>query len=352
MMSLPYLNVFLAVYAFCWGAIWGSFLNVVIYRLPRGQSLSNPPSRCPVCQTKIRAYDNIPIVSWLVLGAKCRACATPIPPRYPGVELLTALLSLALWLQVYWVAGQSEPLQVVAVQFLAHFFFMTALVSIAFIDLDLTIIPHRLTFPAMAWGLLCAVITPKTGAFVGYFPVVDWVDSSIGLLVGGGVIVAIFLGYKLLTGKEGMGLGDATLLGAIGANLGWQSLLFVLMFSSMQAIVAALSIEGIERVTGRQLLLRGVWKDEFWDAHPLNQPPQGHEQTRVSEESVSDDAPAPGESAPAALAAAEPAMVDEEEEHFLKKGLPYGPFLALAALEYIFFGGWFSDWMMGGATLW
>lgn len=352
MMNVPYLNVFLAVYAFCWGAIWGSFLNVVIYRLPRGQSLSNPPSRCPVCQTRIRAYDNIPIVSWLVLGAECRACGTPIPARYPGVELLTALLSLALWLQVYWVAGQSEPLQVVALQFLAHFFFMTVLVSIAFIDLDLTIIPHRLTFPAMAWGLLCALITPKTGAFVGYFPVVDWVDSSIGLLVGGGVIVAIFLGYKLLTGKEGMGLGDATLLGAIGANLGWQSLLFVLMFSSMQAIVVALSVEGIERITGRQLLLRGVWKDEFWDAHPLNQSDGPAGSADRDSESASNEGPLAVEPAVAPDASRLLAELDEEEENFLKKGLPYGPFLALAALEYIFLGRWFSDWMMGGAALW
>jgi leader peptidase (prepilin peptidase)/N-methyltransferase len=352
MMNLPYLNVFLAVYAFCWGAIWGSFLNVVVYRLPRGQSLSNPPSRCPVCQTRIRAYDNIPIVSWLVLAAKCRACGTPIPVRYPGVELLTGLLSLALWMQVYWVAGQSEPLQVVALQFLAHFFFMTALVSIAFIDLDLTIIPHRLTFPAMAWGLLCAVITPKTGAFIGYFPVVDIVDSSVGLLIGGGVIVAIFFGYKVLTGKEGMGLGDATLLGAIGANLGWQSLLFVLMFSSMQAIVVALSIEGVERVTGRQLLLRGVWKDEFWDAHPLNQPADGEAATTSPPDSgsVLETPSVAGESE--STVGGEAPEVDEEEENFLKKGLPYGPFLALAALEYIFLGRWFNDWMMGGSGVW
>jgi leader peptidase (prepilin peptidase)/N-methyltransferase len=341
MTDMPYLNAFLAVYAFAWGAIWGSFLNVVVYRLPRGMSLSHPPSRCPKCSTRIHARDNVPVFGWLLLKGKCRACAAPIPARYPGVELLTGLLGLALWLHLVWHIGASAPIQVVVMQFLLHFFFVANLVAITFIDIDLTIIPHRLTFPGMAWGLLSALLSPKTGPFTSYHPSVDIVDSVIGLAAGGGVILLLFVGYRLFTGREGMGLGDATLLGMIGATLGWQSLLFVLMCSSLQALAVALLIEGFERVTGRSVLLRGVWKDEFWESHPLASP--AAPASAPSAESPPDGPTGVGQSQSDVVASSEP-----DEEDFMKKGLPYGPFLALAAVEYLFFGARFVRWMSGG----
>jgi leader peptidase (prepilin peptidase)/N-methyltransferase len=371
MTDIAYWKTFLAVYAFCWGAIWGSFLNVVIWRLPRGKSLSHPPSHCPVCGTPIRPWDNVPIFAWLIwLRGKCRACGTSIPVRYPAIELLTGLLGLALWLHVSADTLAVQPLQVIAIPYFFHFFFMTALVSITFIDLDIGIIPNRLTTPFTVWGLLGALMWPKTGVWMGYFPSVDIVDAVIGVVVGWGVVLAIYYGYRLLTGKEGMGLGDGALLGMIGANLGWQSLLFVMMFASFQGLLYAFSAAGFEswqrrRGVNTTVLWRGVWKDEYWksvdgsETHgyvgpaPAQNSPVGVRLNGDAADGVvgvaagaeSDDCAA--EASPSS--GSSEAAGEDDEEAFMKMGIPFGPFLALAALEYIFVGRAFMQWVTAGA---
>jgi leader peptidase (prepilin peptidase)/N-methyltransferase len=322
---MEYLIPVTFVYAFLWGAIWGSFLNVVVWRLPRNMSLTRPPSHCPKCSTPIRWYDNVPVFGWLWLRGKCRACKAPISARYPLVEATMGLLSLAIWTHVAHGRIMTEPMQVLAIPFLLHFFFVFALLAIALIDFDLTIIPHELTLPTAAIGLIGALLLPKTGVWVAYHPSVDIVDALVGMVVGAGGVWLVFKGYTLATGRHGMGFGDVTMMGMIGATLGWMSIAPVLMFASLQGLAAALVLFAVEKARpgkGGSLFIRGAWREEFWaDEAPLEP-----------------DAPERG------VAPAE----GEEGDGFLKLAVPFGPFLALAAVEYLFFGHHFVGWISGG----
>ncbi|TWI71181.1 type 4 prepilin peptidase 1 [Desulfobotulus alkaliphilus] len=202
---------FFLVSSFIFGAIVGSFLNVCILRIPEGLSIVHPPSRCPGCEKKIAFYDNIPILSWLMLRGKCRNCQIKISPRYPLVEVITACLATALM----WRFG----LQPVTLIF---FLFTAALVVITFIDMDHRIIPDVISLPGIPLGFLAS----------GFF-YTGFVDSGIGILVGGGSLLAVALGYRLLTGRDGMGGGDIKLLAMIGAFIGWQGVLFTIFASSL-----------------------------------------------------------------------------------------------------------------------
>ena len=206
------MELFWGVVSFVLGAVIGSFLNVCIWRIPEEKSIVFPSSHCPKCGTSIRPYDNIPILSWLALRGRCRDCGEAISPRYPLVELLTGLLSLALG----WLYGPSLP-------YLAAFLFAAALVVITFIDLDHQIIPDVISLPGIPVFLLLAVFVMGVGFW----------DSLLGVLVGGGFLYLIAVGYELLTKREGMGGGDIKLLAMIGAFLGWQSLFFVVFMSSI-----------------------------------------------------------------------------------------------------------------------
>ena len=332
---LPYLVAF----AFLWGAIWGSFLNVVIWRLPRGASLSTPASHCPKCQTPIRWHDNIPMLGWLFLGGKCRDCEAPISARYPGIELLIALLSAALMWHVAAGRLDAETVGQVLMVFALHFYFVLILVAIAFIDLDLTIIPHKLSMPLIAWGFLTAILLPKTGVWETYDPYTDWLSSLIGFGAGFGLLFAVFSGYKLVRGVDGGGGGDLWLLGAIGANLGWLSLIFVLMAASLQGLLAALGASVIARARGGRpgdgdgLLIQGAHTEEYWEDHPVLGTPRDDAQQA--------DAAAGSESAVGGSESEDGGSTTpdaEADDDFMQLAVPFGPFLALAAIEYIFFG--------------
>jgi len=358
MTEQTYLMTLGLVYAFCWGAIWGSFLNVVVWRLPRGMNLARPGSHCPKCETPIKWYDNIPIFGWLRLKGRCRACGVWISPRYPIVELVVAILGALLWWHVARQVLDVELFQVALIPWIFHFFFVFGLVGIALIDADLTVIPDELTLPLMGWGLLGALLTPKTGAFIYYAPAVDIVDAGIGLAVGFGMIAVIFIGYRVLTGRYGLGWGDATLLGAIGANLGWQSLVFVLLASSLQGLLAAVGIAIYDRASGREAggegsaLLKGAHTDAFWEEDPLEAEraraageTDAAEGIEAAADAVDVDAATVAADGGADTASAE----DDDEGGFMQLALPFGPFLALAAIEYIFFGRAFLSWLTAGA---
>ena len=182
------------------GLIIGSFLNVVIARLPERRSLWMPGSTCPGCGNAIAWHDNIPLVSFLVLRGRCRACAALIPWRYPIVEAVTAALFVLAWL----VFGGDPREFVVAVVFLA------ALVAITVIDLRHQIIPDAITLPGIVAGLVASVVTDR----------ISWVTSVVGILLGGGLFVAV-----ILLSRGGMGGGDLKLGAMLGAFLGWQALL-------------------------------------------------------------------------------------------------------------------------------
>jgi leader peptidase (prepilin peptidase)/N-methyltransferase len=309
------------LYAFCWGAVWGSFYNVVIWRMPRGANLANPPSHCPSCSAPIRWYDNVPIFAWLWLRGRCRDCHAPISVRYPAVELLVAVLSAALWWQIAHASIGYVPLGLLAARWLLGFVYVSLLVCIAFIDLDLQIIPHRLSFPAMALGVALAVLQHH-GPLVPVvtFPAPAALESLLGLAIGGGFIVALFFAYRWYTGFEGIGLGDATLLAAIGANVGAIGLVPILMFASFQGVIAALVLSWLEkRGTRSQMLLQGAHREEYWDP-----------ETGLPRHAVEDGA------------------AELPDEGFLKRGVPFGPFLVLAALEYVFVGYDFLYWLSSG----
>lgn len=202
------------------GAVVGSFLNVVILRLPvEGESIVFPPSRCPVCKTAIRWYDNIPVLSFLLLRGKCRACGKPISIRYPLVEVCMALLSLALYTKF-----------ALSFEYFFYFLFLAGLVAVIFIDLRHQIIPDVISLPGIVIGFAGSFLTTQ----------ITWQQSGIGILVGGGILYAVALAYHLFTGREGMGGGDVKLLAMIGGFLGWRSLLFVVFASSLTGSVVGI----------------------------------------------------------------------------------------------------------------
>ena len=207
-------------FVFIFGAVVGSFLNVCIFRLPAKTSIIKPLSQCPHCHHPIRFYDNIPIISFIVLRGKCRDCDGKISWRYPLVELITAVLSLLLFLQFG-----------LTLRFLIFFIFTAVLIVITFIDLDHQIIPDVLTLPGIPIFFLLAIFVVK----------IPWLEALIGLLIGGGVLFAIAFVYELLTKREGMGGGDIKLLAMIGGFLGWKSLIFILLFSSFSGAIVGIT---------------------------------------------------------------------------------------------------------------
>lgn len=216
----------MALFAFGLGAVVGSFLNVCIYRLPLEQSVVSPGSRCMRCGTAIRWYDNIPIASWLLLRGRCRFCHAPFSIRYPLVELLTGLLSLSLFIKF-------GPTLSYGVMFL----FGAALVVITFIDFDHQIIPDEISLPGIALGFLCSFFMPDHG----------WLSSLLGIVIGWGSLALVFYGYLWLTGREGMGGGDAKLLAMMGGFLGLQAVPFIIFVSSLVGSVIGLTIMAVQR---------------------------------------------------------------------------------------------------------
>lgn len=215
------MTLFFEIFSFVLGAVIGSFLNVLIHRLPEERSIVSPASHCPQCGHSIRFYDNIPLFSYLLLRGRCRDCGGSISGRYPIVEVLTAALSLL----IYWKFGLS-------LQYLCVLVFVCSLIAITFIDLDHQIIPDVISLPGIPIFFLAAVFIMD----------LRFRDAFLGLLIGGGVLYIIAYGYELMTKREGMGGGDIKLLAMIGAFLGWQSLLFVLLVSSFAGAAVGISI--------------------------------------------------------------------------------------------------------------
>ncbi|MBI2833123.1 MAG: prepilin peptidase [Acidobacteria bacterium] len=192
------------------GLIVGSFLNVCIYRIPSGGSIAWPASHCPACKDPIRWFDNIPIVSFIVLGGRCRHCGARISFRYPAVELITA----ALFAIEFWAVGW-QPL------LLPRLLFVSALVVLFVIDLQHHILPNVITLPGIAVGFALSLFFPP-----------GWVSALIGIVVGGGVLFLVAEAYYRVRKEEGLGMGDVKMLAMIGAFLGWQLALLTLVLSS------------------------------------------------------------------------------------------------------------------------
>ena len=201
-----------SIVVFIFGAAIGSFLNVCIYRIPRKKSLIRPPSSCPACGRPIRFYDNIPLVSYLLLRGKCRDCGAGFSFRYFLVELITAVI----FMMIYRRWGFSY-------EFFIQTFFVAVLIVISFIDYDFQIIPDILSIGGMVAGILIAFVRPG-------FRVMD---AVYGVLIGGGVLFVIAWGYQLITKREGMGGGDIKLLAMIGSFSGLKGVIFSLIGGSI-----------------------------------------------------------------------------------------------------------------------
>ena len=197
------------------GAIVGSFLNVCIHRLPRGASVVWPASACPGCGRVLAWFDNVPVLSYMVLGGRCRSCREPISVRYPIVEALTALMFAGAW----WLWGPSLLLA-------ARLIFGCALIVLFAIDLEHQLLPNAITLPGIVVGFVFS-----------FFTELGWLASLIGILVGGGILYATAEAYYRIRGEEGLGMGDVKMLAMVGAFLGWQLTVMTLMLASLAGSV-------------------------------------------------------------------------------------------------------------------
>jgi leader peptidase (prepilin peptidase) / N-methyltransferase len=219
------------------GLLIGSFLNVVIYRLPRGQSLVTPPSTCPGCGTRIRPFDNVPVLSWVLLGGKCHTCRAPISIQYPLVEFVTG----ALFLLVAW-ATPAGPLLA------ARLLLVVILIVLFGIDLHHQILPNVITLPGIVIGFLFSLLGPP-----------GWTNSLLGIALGGGVLYAIAAAYYLVRREEGLGMGDVKMLAMIGAFLGWKAVLVTLILSSFAGALVGIGIIAFTKGTMRLALPFGTF---------------------------------------------------------------------------------------------
>ena len=223
-LGLP--EIFAYVSIFVIGACVGSFLNVVIHRVPNEQSIVFPNSACPNCKSAIKPYDNLPILSWLILRGKCRSCKNPISPRYPAVELLTALL----FVTVYWRVGFNGFLPVCLI-------FAATMIALIFIDAENMILPDVINYPLMFFAVMVRLLFPmfvsdEYFTDINSFPLtyfqnypiwlVSLLGAILGGLAGGGSLWLVGEIWKRLRGKDAMGLGDVKMMFAVGALMGWR----------------------------------------------------------------------------------------------------------------------------------
>ncbi len=195
------------------GLVWGSFLNVVIFRVPRGMSLLRPPSTCPGCGARIKPCDNVPVLSYLILRGKCRRCGRRISPVYPAVEALTALA----FILVYVSSGRQLDLP-----FFAGCLFSSALIALGFIDYFHQVLPDEITMPGLVLALVYSFFRDDL-SFRG---------ALIGAVAGAGFLLLVYGAYRLIRKKEGLGMGDVTMLLMIGAYLGLARTLLTLILGS------------------------------------------------------------------------------------------------------------------------
>lgn len=219
------------------GALLGSFANVCIFRIPAKLSIVKPASHCTECKTPIRWFDNLPIVSFLVLRGRCRQCGASYSARYLFVELGAALLVGAVYLHCLSYFLPHEPVEHRLARFAIYTFYVMTLLVITLIDLDHKIIPDKITYPAIPVFLLFGIL-------LGDRP---WLDLVIGVVAGYAVVRLISDGFYYLTGREGMGYGDGKLLALIGGLFGWQGVLFSLFGGSVLGTFIAVPVLALSK---------------------------------------------------------------------------------------------------------
>jgi leader peptidase (prepilin peptidase)/N-methyltransferase len=226
-------EIVIVAVVFLFGLLIGSFLNVCILRIPREESVVMPPSHCPACGAGIKPYDNIPVLSWMVLRGRCRKCKAPISPQYPAVELLTGLLFVGCYLMF----GLS-------IEALKWAVFAALLVVLTVTDLRERILPDVVNFTGLGLGLLLSLFTLPVDGSAGWMagrvfglelpvPVLSLADALIGAAAASGLLWIVAEGYFRLRGREGMGLGDVKMMAMAGAFLGLQRAMLTILLGSL-----------------------------------------------------------------------------------------------------------------------
>jgi leader peptidase (prepilin peptidase) / N-methyltransferase len=280
--------------AFMWGAVWGSFFNVAIYRWPRGMSVVSPPSHCPHCGKPVSPIRNFPILGYIVLRGRAACCGARLTPRYLLVELVAALITVAIAERWVIPAASGPFLREALIEGLIYFGFAGGLLVATFVDLEWMEIPDEVSLTGAAFGLITVSLRSAPGAE----------SAALGAGLGFLTIQVLFVWtYERVTGRRGMGEGDAKLLLMIGAFIGWQGAIFALVGGALQGMVAA----GVLLLMGRSLTPSNV----------RQQNDDSTEQTSTEGSAV---------------------VPDERQEDRTPLKIPFGPFLSLAALEFLFFG--------------
>ncbi len=298
---------FLVPVAVSLGLVLGSFLNVVIHRLPRGESIAFPGSRCPACAAPIRAADNVPLLGWLLLRGRARCCKAKISARYPLVELLGGLSAWAVLDRVVLELPGETSIALCGALFAFYLALVLGLIALALIDLEHMILPDPITLGGAALGLLSAPLRPGASLL----------ESLIGAAAGFLIVWLPFdLLYRKLRGTPGMGLGDAKLLALAGAWFGVQGAIFALLAGAVQATIVTLVL----------LLVRGRIDEpeavvaEREEMQQLLARTDGAEREALERELALDP------------------LAEAPEQGIGRARLAFGPFLCVAIIEYLFFG--------------
>lgn len=287
--------------AFVWGCLWGSFVNVVIHRVPKAMSVVRPASRCPGCGAPIRPIDNVPILSWIVLRGRARCCGARISARYVVVEALAGALAVAIAELVVRTAPAHESVASALALFGADFALAMALLAAAFIDAEHMYVPDAITITGTAFGLATSWLRGVSfaGALLG---------AGVGFF---GVWLPFIVLYKSVRGRPGMGLGDAKLAMLAGASFGWAAAAFALFAGALQASLAAAALlatrgrieEPESVVADREALLNAAREGDEEARNALEQDP----------------------------------LARPPEGGILGARMPFGPFLCLATIEWMLF---------------
>ena len=297
----------LRIFVTVWGLLWGSFINVVIYRWPLGLSVVTPASRCPSCGKPIAPYDNIPVVSYLLLRGKTRCCKTKMSPRYALVEAIGGGLSLAVFEALILPSiDQVDEVKLLAL-FFAYFALVMLLLAGAFIDLENMLLPDFVTLGGLAIGFATLPLRE-----------VPWQQAAVAAASPFlGVFIINFL-YKIWRKREGVGMGDAKLMALAGAWFGYKGLLFTLLAGSIMGTIATFTIY---LVHGR-----------------IEEPAGVKAQRRELQEAIER-----GEPDAKAELEGDMVLAHEQSDGLLRAALPFGPFLILAILEYLFLRPWLDE---------
>jgi leader peptidase (prepilin peptidase)/N-methyltransferase len=324
MTALPALSdfppIFLIVFAVAFGLLFGSFLNVVIHRLPRGESIAFPGSRCPHCGKPIGARDNVPVLSYLVLLGRSRCCGAPISPRYPLVEAIGGLVAWAVMRAIVLELPAETSIARALAVFCTYLALALGLVAAAFIDLEHMLLPDEITLGGAGLGI--ATVPLRADA--------SFRDCLLGAAFGFLLVWVpfVFL-YGKLRGRAGMGLGDAKLVMLAGAWFGWFGAVFALLAGAVQATAVLLAV----LATGKKLEEPPAVVEERRALHAELETAEGAEREELER-----------------LLAEDP-LAKEPEPGLAAARLAFGPFIILAILEFMFYGPFIRGELLSGLTL-